>query len=578
MTAKPITENTLFYGDNLEILREYIPDESVDLIYLDPPFNSQRTYNVLFKDESGRNSEAQIMAFDDTWHWGHAAEDTYRELVESQSAPDNVSGMICALCEFIGRNQMMSYLVNMTIRLIELHRVLKATGSVYLHCDPTASHYLKVVLDTVFGPQNFRSEIVWRRTNAHNKLSSQFGPIHDTILFYTKTNDFVFHPGCRPYSKAYIEDRFKSYDVRGRYQTNYLTGPGTRNGESGNPWRSFNPTGAGRHWAIPRSLRQYLPDRGRGMGSLDMLETLYEQQLIVFPKKPGGQPMYKQYVGPGVMYQDIWAYQPNTHGVLYDTDECIDEDVKYLENEEEKMGFETQKPTGILERMIVTSCNEDSVILDPFCGCGTAIVAAQKLGKRWIGIDITHLAITLQKNRLAGMFPDANFRVIGVPETVGGAKQLAEDDRFEFQWWALSLIGAKPVGGKKKKGADKGIDGVIRFIDGPRRKAKRVLVSVKSGSVGSRDIRDLVGTVDREKADIGVFVTLEDPTTPMQTEAISAGFYHSPSWHKNYHRIQILTIEELLNGAEVQMPPQASTFKEAQVDRSIPETQSKLGI
>ena len=295
---------------------------------------------------------------------------------------------------------MQSYLTMMAVRLLEMWRVLKGTGSIYLHCDPTANSYLRTLMDAVFGARNFRSEIVWRRSNVHNQTTRQYGPIHDTILFYSKSRRMVFHPGTRPYTKAYIEDRFTRSDSRGRYQTNYLTGPGQRWGDSGGPWRGFNPTAAGRHWAIPRSLRPHLPAGGEGMTSRAKLEALYEQGFIVFPKKPGGQPMYKQYIGAGVPYQDLWAYQPNTKGVLFDSEEHIDEDVKWLENEPERVGYPTQKPLALLERIIETSSNPGDVVLDPFCGCATACVAAEKLERQWVGIDISPKAAELVNVRL----------------------------------------------------------------------------------------------------------------------------------------------------------------------------------
>lgn len=563
-------QNVLYYGDNLKVLREYIQSESVDLIYLDPPFNSNRSYNVLFKDESGHESEAQITAFDDTWHWNSVTEKTYNELVTDSEA--SISAMIGALRQSIGTNQMMAYLVMMAARLVELHRVLKNTGSLYLHCDPTASHYLKIVLDTIFRPENFRNEIIWRRTNAHNKLSRQFGPIHDTILFYAKSENAKFHPATRPYSKAYIEDRFKYRDEHGRFQTNYLTGPGTRKGESGLAWRGFDPTNAGRHWAVPASLREFLQNEGEGMSTQQQLESLYEQGFIVFPKKEGGQPMYKQYIGKGVYYQDIWAYQPNTKGVLFESDECIDEDVKYLENEDEIMGYPTQKPVGLLERILKTSSDEGDIILDPFCGCGTAIAAAQKLNRHWLGIDITHLSIALQKFRLTRDFDlkdKQDYLVKGAPEDLQSAQQLAIDDRYQFQWWALSLVKAKPLGGDSsgkegKKGSDKGIDGIMTFVDDNSGKPKRVLVQVKSGKVKSGDIRDLIGTLDREKAAIGLFVTLEKPSRDMETEAASAGLYRSIGWGQEYSKVQILTIADLLNGKEPKTPPPTLPFKQAE--------------
>ena len=538
--------NKLYFGDNLIVLREHLANESVDLIYLDPPFNSNKNYNILFNSPKGQKSEAQITAFEDTWHWGDEAEREYTEILHQPNT--NVAEMIQSFRKFLSTSDMMAYITMMTIRLLELHRVLKPTGSLYLHCDPTASHYLKVMLDIVFGEVNFRNEIVWRRTNSHNKLTRQFGPIHDTILFYSKTMDTKFHPGTRPYSRDYIEDRFKYHDSVGRYQTNYLTGPGTRKGESGLAWRGFDPTGVGRHWAIPASLRDYLPNRGKDLSTKEKLECLYEQGFVVFPQKEGGQPMYKQYLGKGVQFQDIWAYQPNTKGVLFESNECIDEDVKYLENEKEMLDYPTQKPVGLLERILITSSDEGDVVLDPFCGCGTAVEAAQKLDRQWIGIDITSLAITLIEKRLRDRYPGIQYEVIGTPKDLEGARDLANRDKYQFQWWACSLVNAQPYQGKKK-GADSGIDGLIFFQD-DRAGAKKIIVSVKGGeSVGVSQIRDLIGTVDREKAAIGLFITLAEPTRPMQTEAVSASYYESPLG-KSYPKIQILTIEGLLSGQQ----------------------------
>src|SRR5579863_2793637 len=234
---QPITMNTLYYGDNLNILREYIPTESIDLIYLDPPFNSNRNYNVLFKDESGTDSEAQITAFEDTWHWNEAAQDTFQELVTQ--APDHVARMIEALHDFIGTNQMMAYLVMMAARLFELHRVLKASGSLYLHCDPTASHYLKIVLDTIFGPEQFRNEIIWKRTSARSD-SHKWNHIHDTLLFYSKSNTFTWNILFTSYDERYVGDSYAAQDEHGRpFKSDDLTAAGTRGGESGKSWRGI---------------------------------------------------------------------------------------------------------------------------------------------------------------------------------------------------------------------------------------------------------------------------------------------------------------------------------------------------
>jgi site-specific DNA-methyltransferase (adenine-specific) len=351
-----------------------------------------------------------------------------------------------------------------------------------------------------------------------------------------------------------------------------------RNGDSGLPWRGFNPTSVGRHWAIPRSLRPYLPNEGKGMSSQEQLEALYADDLIVFPKKEGGQPMYRQYVGQGVPYQDLWIYQPNTHGVLYGSDECIDEDVKYLEDEDERLGYETQKPVGLLRRIIVTSSDEGDVVLDPFCGCGTAIEAAHELKRQWKGIDVTHLSILVQKYRLETRFPGIKFNVVGEPKDISAACKLAKDNPYQFQWWALSLIpGAKPIGAKAgsktgKKGKDEGIDGVVSIIDDMSGKPTRVLIQVKSGAnVGPTDIRDLRGTVEREKAAMGVFVTMKNPTAAMTKEADAAGF-HTFGWKEKYPRVQIVTIEGLLQGNGANLPLRHGTFTRTRRARSNAES------
>ena len=550
MAPKPITENILYYGDNLFILREHIPSESVDLIYLDPPFNSSRNYNVLFKDESGTESEAQITAFEDTWHWNLEAEHTYAELLTE--APDHVAKMIDSLHDYIGTNQMMAYLVMMAARLVELHRVLKPTGCLYLHCDPTASHYLKIILDTIFSPAQFRNEIIWKRSSAHSDTAQgkvlHMGRLHDVILFYTKTDKATRNELYQPYNQEYVDTFYRYKDPDGRrYRLDNIAGPG--GAAKGNPQYEF--LGVTRYWRY----------------SKERMQELYEQGRIV-QTKPGNVPAYKRYLDemPGVPLQDVWT------------------DIQPIGAQAaERLGYPTQKPLALLDRIIQASSNPGDVVLDPFCGCGSAIASAQKLGRKWIGIDITHLAIALMKYRLEAMFPGIKIKVVGEPADIGAARKLAQDDRYQFQWWALSLIRAKPLGGQEgsregKKGSDRGIDGVIAFIDDNTGKAKRVLIQVKSGHVNSSHIRDLKGTLQREQAAISVFITLEEPTRDMTTEAVSAGFYHSPGWNKNYPRIQILTIDELLHNAEVKMPPQFGTFKQAQRVREAEAEQAELGF
>ncbi len=542
MSPRPITENTLFYGDNLVILREHIPSESIDLIYLDPPFNSNRSYNVLFKDEHGTESEAQIEAFEDTWHWNLEAEHTYTELLTE--APDHVAKMIESLHEFIGANQMMAYLVMMATRLVQLHRVLKPTGSLYLHCDPTASHYLKVILDTIFGPRCFRNEIIWQRTSAHND-PQRYGANIDILLYYTKGSTWTWNQIYTPHDSEYLA-RFRQRDPDGRLWTDDNL---TAKGLSGGGYE-YEYKGVRSLWRCPEETMRKLDAEGR----------------LHFTKAGGIR--LKRYLddNKGLPLQALWT------------------DISPINSQAaERLGYPTQKPLALLDRIIQASSNPDSWILDPFCGCGTAIASAQKLGRKWIGIDITHLAIALQKYRLEAMFPGIKFKVVGEPKDIGAALQLATEDRYQFQWWALSLIRARPLGGEAgsregKKGSDKGIDGVIAFIDDTTGKAKRVLVQVKSGHVNSSHIRDLKGTLQREQAAIGVFITLEPASKDMITEAASSGFYHSHGWNKDYPRIQILTIEELLKGAEVKMPPQFGTFKQAQRVQQSDAQQPELGL
>ncbi len=561
-------ENTLFYGDNLDILREHIDDESVDLVYLDPPFNSNRSYNVLFRDESGRDSDAQITAFEDSWHWGETAEATYRDLI--LYAPEKVSTAIEALLKLIDRNPMMAYLVMMTPRLVELHRVLKPTGSLYLHCDPTASHYLKIVLDAIFGVENFRNEVVWKRTWAHDLGAKQWPAIHDIIFMYSRDSNWCWNAVHGEYDEEYIRKHFRYEDERGVYRANMLTGAKAGGPEAYQPWRGRVPS-SGRAWALPgykrfpQWLKELLPteEEWTDLGIHAKLDLFDEVGMVHWPRKEGGFPYIKYYLAdrPGKIAGDLWT------------------DIKPLIGRgKERLGYPTQKPVALLERIIRASSNEGDVVLDPFCGCGTAIAAAHKLKRRWIGIDITHLSVSLQKYRLLDMFglvSGEDYEVIGEPTTEAGAHELATDSanegRYQFEWWALSLVGAKPAGGQAgsrrgRKGADKGIDGIINFFEQDEKgkpQARKVIVQVKSGKVSSPVVNELIGVLEQEKASIGLLITLEPPTQPMIRAALAAGFYESDFWGKSCRRLQILTIGDLLGGAGVDMPPQHGTFRQA---------------
>ena len=440
-------ENTLYFGDNLDILREYVKDETVDLVYLDPPFNSNATYNVLFKAPTGEPAEAQAEAFVDTWHWGPEAAAGYSEVMSTGS---EAAGILRALRSFFGENDLMAYLTNMTARIIELHRVMKPTASLYLHCDPTASHYLKIILDGIFGPTQFKNEVIWKRTSAHSS-AKRYGPVHDVLLFYAKGPTFTWNKLFQPYDPYYIEQFYTHVDTDGRrWRRSDLTGAGTRNGETGKIWRGIDVTAKGRHWAYPPAD----------------LEKLDEEGKIHWPKKANGVPQMKRYLDeqPGTPLQDVWTDLPPLHNLAA-----------------ERLGYPTQKPLSLLERIIGASSNEGDLILDPFCGCGTTVHAAHSMSRKWIGVDVTHYAVTLIENRLKASFDDIEDLVVsGRPRDMEAARDLAARDKYQFQWWATWLLGAHAYK-EGKKGADRGIDGLYFFKNGPMGTGL-VVVSVKGGS------------------------------------------------------------------------------------------------
>ena len=528
--------NTLYYGDNLSVLQEYVADESVDLVYLDPPFNSNASYNVLFREKSGEESPAQIKAFTDTWAWTEETERTYElGIIQNPLTPVAVKEMVAAFRQFVGRNAMMAYLVMMAPRLVELHRVLKPTGSLYLHCDPTAGHYLKILLDSVFGKEQFRTEISWKRTSAHSDTRQgrkQHGRIHDLILFYSKGDGWTWNPLYTEYDQDYIEEFYRHVEPETgrRYRLDNLTGPG--GADKGNP--SYEVLGVTRYWRYSQERMAELFDQGR-----------------IVQSRPGAVPAYKRYLDemPGIPLQDFWT------------------DIKPIGSRaKERLGYPTQKPQALLERIIQSSSNPGDVVLDPFCGCGTAVAAAQQLNRRWLGIDVTHLAVALIKNRLKTAFsldPGQQYEVVGEPRDVGSARALWQQDPYQFQFWAVSLLEAQPRQ-KQRRGPDRGIDGLLYFIDGPRRKPQKVVVQVKGGRVSSPLIRDLRGVVEREKAALGLFITLEEPTRDMRKEAASSGLFHSDLWDQDYARIQIRTIEEMLGGRGFDLPPRPSAYQPAQ--------------
>ncbi len=518
-------KNQLYFGDNLDVLGRYVADESVDLVYLDPPFNSNASYNVLFKEHDGAKAASQIKAFEDTWRWDEGAARAYQEVVE---AGGKLSETLQAFRKLVGESDMLAYLSMMAPRLQELRRVLKPTGSIYLHCDPTASHYLKLLMDAVFGPQNFRSEIVWRRSRGHSDKSlAKYGANHDVIMFYSKTDTRVFNRQYHRRSSGApkTHDLYRHTDGK-LYRKGDCLAPGGRGPEY--EWNGFVA-----HWRFTQEEAKRLEAAGR----------------IVYSKSGRPRILRPVDLSRGHPLQDTWIdIDPPNAG------------------SGELLGYPTQKPEALLERIVSGSSNEGDVVLDPFCGCGTTIDSAQKLGRRWIGIDITHLAINLIRHRLQDTYGEEineTYDVIGEPTSEPDARDLAKQDPYQFQWWALGLVGARPV--EQKKGADKGIDGRLYFHDDPNtRKTKQIIFSVKAGKTNVAHVRDLCHVVDREQAEMGVLISMHANTKPMRAEAADTGFYESP-WGK-HPKIQLLTVAELLKGGRIDMPPAQGvnvTFKKA---------------
>lgn len=513
--------NSLYYGDNLAVLRESIADESVDLIYLDPPFNSSASYNVLFKSPSGEVSQAQIEAFEDTWHWNESAERAFDEVVTGPHSDASI--LLKAIRSALGENDMMAYLAMMAVRLIELHRTLKPTGSLYLHCDPSASHYLKILMDGIFGAERFMNEIVWQRTNVHND-SKTWSRVSDTIFFYTKTNNFTWNKPIAPHSEEHVASKYSNVDSNGRrFTLSDMASPAPRPNMM-YEWKgfAFPPNG----WRYSKETMKRLDDEGR----------------VWYPRTKAGEfdfnkrPRLIRFLDEmaGTVMGTIWTDIPPLNSQA-----------------QERLGYPTQKPLALLERIISASSNEGDLILDPFCGCGTTIHAAQKLTRQWVGIDVTHLAISLVERRLKEAFPGIVYEVHGVPKDIAGARDLAERDKYEFQKWITATIGAQPYKGGKK-GMDRGIDGYLHFRDADK-KPQFAIVSVKGGeNVTSGMVRDLKGTMDREKASLGLFLTLIAPTREMEKEAASAGFYKTGGM--KVPKLQILTAAQILDNRRPQVP------------------------
>ncbi len=521
-------QNTLYYGDNLDWLRnrDVFPNAFVDLVYLDPPFNSNRNYNVLFKGQAGHEAQAQIHAFTDTWVWSEQefnAVKLYKDI--SEAVKDALEGMV----KLAGRNALTGYLVMMAPRLVELHRVLKPTGSLYLHCDPTASHYLKLLLDAVFGPENFRTEIIWERTSSHNDAKRQYPNVSDIIFFYTKTNKYPFNVQYEAYSETYLRDFYRYVDEQGRrYRLSDLRSPNPRPNLTYD-YKGYKPHANG--WAVSREKMAQLDTEGR----------------LHFPKSPNGRIQLKRYLDEmsGSPVGNVWS------------------DIKPVQSQAaERLGYPTQKPLALLRRIIEASSNAGDIVLDPFCGCGTAVVAAEELNRRWLGIDITSLAIGVIEKRIRQIHPAAQFAVQGLPDRPEDALALAERNKYDFQDWVVLKLGGQPIResapGKAVKGPDGGVDGVIYFEDATG--THKAYISAKGGkNYGVEMMNALDGAMNDKGGVIGVLVIIDEPTRPMRELAARSPLYESKDNLGNVHhysRLQVITVADLIakGSAAIRMP------------------------
>lgn len=534
--------NKLWYGDNLTIMQG-LGKHSVDLIYLDPPFNSKQNYNLLYKTMTGKPVPEQVEAFCDTWEMDTQKEAIARSmpvLMREHGVDDYYVDFWRLWMQALRHSQphLLAYLIFMVQRLLHMKSILRPTGSLYLHCDPTASHYIKVMMDGIFGHENFRNEIIWKRTGAHGR-AKKWGPIHDTILFYTASNSYTWNRVLESYDADYLAKFYRNEDEHGLFQPISLTGPGTRTGSSGTAWRGVDP--GGRHWELPpdRSLPEWFefPDGYSKMSCQERLDVLDAQDLIYWPKR-GSIPRFKRYasVAGGNPVQDI-----------------ITDIGPISAHAGERLGYPTQKPVSLLKRIIAASSNPGDVIFDPFCGCGTTIYAAHETGRNWIGCDIAILSIKLVRDVLTERYrlvEGSDYEVDGIPVSPEGALELFHHDPSTFQNWFVERVGGFPM---QKKSADRGIDGRIYFET--RDGLREMMLQVKGGkTVRPTDIRDLRGVLEREPtAELAGFLSIADPSKAMRKEAAEAGMYEYNG--VEYPRIQFLTTEDVLvHKREFHMP------------------------
>lgn len=547
-------DNILYCGDNLDVLKLYQREETVDLVYLDPPFKSQASYNVLFKELSGRKAASQIKAFADTWTWDETSEPTYEKVVEE--APERLGRVLRAFHAYLGPSGMLAYLVMMAPRLVELHRVLRPTGSLYMHCDPAHGHYLKVLLDAVFGPERFRTEIVWKRSSAHSDAKQgrrQHGWVHDLVFFYTKGDKWTWNSIYTRYEADYLNSEYRHQAPGGRhYKETDLTAakPG---GDTSYEWRVKRRADVKERWQLdldeefrhPRAgwdYRGVKPYKGRywAFSKANLVEYALQGKLV---HRETGMPRLMQFADemPGVELQDVWTDIPPATG-------------------KEALPYPTQKPRDLLKRIIESSSNPGDVVLDPFCGCGTTVDAAEELDRKWIGIDITNKALDVIQDRLVAAHGEEikkRYEVFWEPVSVEDAQRLADEkNKHKFEEWAVRRVGGIHSG---KRGADQGIDGRILFHDEPG-ETKEIIISVKAGGTGPRHVRELDSVVRREGAAIGVLVTMKKPSVAMLSEASRAENYISAYQGTKHPGIQILTVEDMIEKKKTVDYPRGDRF------------------
>lgn len=540
--------NKLWYGDNLTIMQNHLGMHSVDLIYLDPPFNSKQNYNLLYKTMTGKPVPEQVEAFCDTWEMDAQKEAIARSmpvLMRQHGVDDYYVDFWRLWMQSLRTSQphLLAYLIFMVQRLLHMKSILRPTGSIYLHCDPTASHYIKVMMDGIFGHRNFRNEIVWKRTGSHGG-SRRWGPVHDTILFYTASDNYTWNRVFQEYDTSYLDNFYRFTDDKGRYRLVTLTGAGVRTGDSGKVWRGVDPTDSGRHWAVPKAaLQAAYPDRDLSeLTTQEKLDLLDEAALIYWPPR-GSVPQQKRYAdeNPGVGVQDIIT------------------DIGPISSQsKDRLGYPTQKPVALLERIIQASTNKGDVVFDPFCGCGTTIYAAERTGRRWIGCDIAILSIKLVREVLTERYrlvEGRHYEVNGIPTSVEGAQELFDKDPSTFQNWFVERVGGFPM---QRKSADRGIDGRIYFET--RNGLREMMIQVKGGKhIRPTDVRDLRGVLEREDtAEMAGFLSIAPPTKAMQSEAAEAGTFEYAGIQ--YPRIQFLTTADVLEDKrEFHMPTRVNT-------------------